>query len=53
MKKIKYWFECRYWCSGVNSMISEGRDKEDDLAYRFFRFKYFRAKKKLNQSNWL
>ena len=47
LTKIIPWLKCRFWCCGVNDTKHLG---EDNLSYRFFRFKYFCAKKKLNKN---
>lgn len=46
MNKVIAWLRCRFWCCGVNDTIHRG---ESELTYRFFRFKYFYAKKELNK----
>jgi hypothetical protein len=52
MKKIKLWFKCRYWYSGLyDSIIKNIRMRTDDseFVYRFFRFKYNQVKREYDE----
>ena len=56
MKKIKLWFKCRFWYSGLYDSVLNNirlRTDESELTYRFFRFKYSQVKRQYDNCKFL